>query len=301
MTDIFITGSHSFVGKQLIKKLSNSIYNIICVDINEKNSDNFINADICDPKIDELIPQNSIVVHLAAISKPSICDKNLKLAFDVNVNGTINLYNAAKKKNVKNFIFSSSEWVYDQKNNKSNLFDEHSLIDISNINSVLPYTKIVAEKYLKIHKSTVPVNILRFGIIYGPREEDIQHWSAVDYIFHQIKYKNEIEVGSLNTSRCFIHVEDIVDGIIAVLENNSSNLYNISGSKLISLNEIINLSSLILNKSPNIIEKNSLNSSVRGASNNYAIKNLNWYPKIDLKNGLISLNKFLNSEFYKND
>ena len=73
---------------------------------------------------------------------------------------------------------------------------------------------------------------------------------------------------------------------------------NISGNELISLENIISVASLILNKDPKVIENNALNSSIRGSSNKYALKNLNWFPEIDLKQGLNLLNNYLNENSY---
>ena len=71
-------------------------------------------------------PNKSTIIHLAAISKDKDCNANPNLCIDVNINGTLNLIHAAKKKSIKNFIFASSEWVYGD--SRSNLLNEKSSI-----------------------------------------------------------------------------------------------------------------------------------------------------------------------------
>ena len=67
-----------------------------------KENKNYKNIDIRDSKIEKYINSNTIIIHLAAISTDKLCLNNPELAFDVNVNGTINLINIANKKKQRN-------------------------------------------------------------------------------------------------------------------------------------------------------------------------------------------------------
>ena len=109
---ILVTGINSFVGKYLANELDKRKIKFIGVDINLKENKRFKNIDIRDKKIERYINSNTTIIHLAAISTDKLCSDNPKLAFDVNVNGTINLINIANKKRAKKFIFASTEWVY---------------------------------------------------------------------------------------------------------------------------------------------------------------------------------------------
>ena len=109
---ILVTGANSFVGKYLIKELENNKIKYIGVDLNIKNNRNLKKIDIRDKKLAKYINSNTTIIHLAAISTDKLCENNPSLAFDVNINGTINLINIANAKKVKKFIFASTEWVY---------------------------------------------------------------------------------------------------------------------------------------------------------------------------------------------
>ena len=216
---IVITGSESFVGKELIKQCKENKIPVIGIDsINVKNTDyTYHQIDIRDPKISEIIPENiDAIIHLAALSRDADCKGKAYECFDVNVIGTLNLIKAANKKNVKQFIFASSEWVYNDFTENEEK-DEDEIIDISKHTSEYALSKIVSEINLKqqFMNKFCSVTILRFGIIYGPRKNN---WSAVESIFDQIKNKSEITIGSLKNGRRFIHVSDIVDGIINQLD-----------------------------------------------------------------------------------
>ncbi|MDO8435941.1 MAG: NAD(P)-dependent oxidoreductase, partial [bacterium] len=275
-----ITGAKGFIGKELILQCEKQGIEIIEADLPE--------FDIRKKEIADLIPEGvDAIVHLAALSSDTLCRGRASDCFDVNVMATLNLMDAAEKKKAKQFIFASSEWVYD------NCFDnetktEDSFINIANHTSEYALSKLVSEANLrqKYQHGFCPVTILRFGIIYGPRKEG---GSAVESLFRAVKEKDEIEVGSLKTGRHFIHVSDIASGIIKSIGLQGFNIVNLEGDKLITLGDIIETSKEILNKNPKIIETNPNNSSVRRVSSEKAKKLLNWKPEIDLEIGLETL------------
>ena len=203
---LFITGSESFIGKELIKYCLENSIEFKGIDKSKSDKPHSINIDIRDKSIENYIEKDSIIIHLAAVSRDSDCRDDCINAFDINVNGTINLINAAKKKKVKQFIFASSEWVYGNTINNSEQI-ETDKIDITSMESEYAITKIIGEQLIKINNTQFVSTILRFGIIYGPRTGN---WSAFEAIFNLVRTKNKAEIGSLKTSRRFIHVKDTI-------------------------------------------------------------------------------------------
>ncbi|MBF0570611.1 MAG: NAD(P)-dependent oxidoreductase [Candidatus Omnitrophica bacterium] len=285
---IFITGLYSFVGQELVRQCKAKGIECLGVDLIDVEAKNYFKADIREPKIADLIPEGiDAIVHLAAMSRDGDCKNKGYECFDSNVMGTLNLINAAQRRNVKQFVFASTEWVYDSfKENE--IKDENSVIDISKLTSEYALSKLVSEANFrqKFAHGFCPVTILRFGIIYGPREKN---WSAVESLFNTVKTKDEVAVGSFNSGRCFIHVADIVAGIIASLGLQGLNIINLQGDRLITLGEVIEASKEILKCNPRLIEKDPANVSVRLVSNARAKAVLNWRPMFDLKKGLESL------------
>jgi len=278
---IFITGSKGFIGKELVSQCQNQGIEVVGTDLE---------ADIRSKDIDELIPEGvDAIVHLAALSSDPVCKNKGYQCFDTNVMGTLNLIRAVEEKKAKQFIFASSEWVYD--NCKENeIKNEDSLINIANHTSEYALSKLVSEANLKqkYEHGFCPVTILRFGIIYSSRKEG---GSALESLFNSVKTKDEIEVGSLKTGRCFIHVSDIVSGIIKSIGLNGFNIINLEGDSLITLGDIIKSSKKILNRDPKIIETNPNNPSIRNISNKKAKQLLNWQPEINLETGLWKIEK----------
>ena len=287
---IIITGSESFIGKTLISQLQTMDYDIIGFDSLKPYNPNyeFHQIDIRNPEIHKLIPSDTdVLIHLAALSRDSDCKNKAVECFDVNVIGTLNLIKSANLKNIKQFIFASSEWVYD-KFIDSEEKNEDSEINIANHSSEYALSKLVSESNLRQQYSNgfCDVTILRFGIIYGPRKSN---WSAIESILSQVKNQDKVTIGSLKTGRRFVHVLDIVRGITDSFGLKGFNIINLTGNNIITLKDIIDTSQIVLNKKIEISESNPDQISIRNPSNLKAKKTINWEPKIDLKTGLESL------------
>ena len=290
---IVVTGSESFIGKKLISSLLEKNEKVIGFDLVEKSQNyNFVKIDIRSKNLEDHIPENiDVLIHLASLSSDPLCKGKSYETFDINVMGTLNLIHAAIKKNVKQFIFASTEWVYEGFSENEEK-DENSIIDITQHKSEYALSKLVSEINLKqeFDNGLSNVTILRFGIIYGPREKN---WAAVESIASMVKNNTEVTVGSLKTGRRFVHVFDIVEGIILSIGKSGFNIINLTGNTIITLNDIIKTTEKLFNKSITIVEKNPTNISLRNPSNQKAKKLLNWNPKINLEDGLKSIKSFI--------
>ena len=287
---IVITGSESFIGKTLISQLQSTDCKIIGFDSLKPTNPTyeFHQIDIRNPEIHKLIPcDTDVLIHLAALSRDPDCKNKAIECFDVNVMGTLNLIKAAHLQNTKQFIFASSEWVYD-KFVDSEEKNEDSEINIANHNSEYALSKLVSESNLRqqYNNGFCNVTILRFGIIYGPRKSN---WSAVESILNQVKNQDKVTVGSLKTGRRFVHVSDIVRGIIHSFGLEGFNIINLTGNQINTLKDIIDSSQIVLDKKIEVFQSNPEQISIRNPSNLKAKKIINWEPKIDLKTGLESL------------
>lgn len=286
---VVITGSESFIGKVLRKHCADKGIEVIGFDTVAATEPGMHQVDIRSAEIEKLIPEGAdALIHLAAVSRNKDFEVDPANAFDINVNGTINLMNAAKARNVKQFIFASSEWVYDGCDASVTLTEE-TPIDITKMKSEYAMSKILGERLLsnRYKEDSCAVTILRFGIVFGPRPKPA---SAVEGIFNEVRELDELPMnGSLKSGRCFIHVSDISDGIIAAIGQTGLNIFNLGGSKLVTFEEIIEQASQIHGRKPPVNGSNPDALNVRITDNSKARKALKWEPKLDLKAGLSTL------------
>jgi nucleoside-diphosphate-sugar epimerase len=162
---------------------------------------------------------------------------------------------------------------------------ESDSLKLESLNSLYAMTKLFGESLIRLN-STVNYTILRFGIVYGPR---LSPGSAVESIALKVFLNEEISVGSESTSRRFVYIDDLVNGIICTLKSDSKNIsrkiFNLAGPELVSLGRIVQISNSVLNKNAKIISNNQI-PSIRNPLIDEALLNLGWHPKVDLSSGI---------------
>ncbi len=289
---VFVSGCGSFIGREVLRLCRAKGIEVAGVDLVETGQPGCSVADIRKPAIADKIPEGvDAVIHLAALSRDADCRNKALACFDVNVMGTLNLMEAAQARGAKQFIFASSEWVYD-------FFEEgvpkreDAVINLAKLTSEYALSKLVSESNLrqKFQHGFCPVTILRFGIVYGPRKDN---WSAVESLFNAVATQDEVTVGCLETARRFIHVSDIAAGIIAAIGLTGFEIINLQGEKLVTLGEVVETSKKLLNRNPKVVERSPGQASRRIVSDEKARNLLKWRPEITLAAGLKSVADFL--------
>lgn len=284
---LFITGSESFVGRELLSQCAAAGIECTGVDAAPTSRAGFEQLDVRSPGIEDIVPwEVDAVVHLAAMSRDADCIDHLYDTFDVNVMGTLNLLRASKARRARQFIFASSEWVYDSCS-ADVLKTEDSVINIARHTSEYALSKLVGEATLRQEhlRGSCDTTVLRFGIIYGPRPSN---WSAVEAIFNTVRRGDPVSVGAGDTARRFIHVADIARGIIKAVGVAGFNVVNLEGPRLVSLAEIAETSARVLGTSTELVTRGAP-ANVRDVSGTRALEVLDWSPAIDLEAGLRSL------------
>lgn len=291
---VVVTGSESFIGKEVIAQCRERDIDVIGIDTvaPKESTYTFVQGDIRDPALAGHLPKGTdAVIHLAALSRDPDCKGEMQECFDINVMGTLNMLKVAGLVDAKQFIFASSEWVYDSFLEGEEK-DEEAPIAIANIQSEYSLSKLVSESTLRIEhmRGSIPVTVLRFGIIYGPRKAN---WAAVESLASKVKRGERIEVGSLRTGRRFVHVRDIAEGILLSIGQSGFEIFNLTGDSLVTLGDIISRSEGAFQTKAVVDETSAGSVSVRNPSNAKAKKVLQWRPRVSLAEGLRSIESYL--------
>ena len=225
------------------------------------------------------------MIHLAGLADliPSISNPNKY--FNTNVLGTLNVLNAAKKNNVKKFVYAASASCY-------GIPKKFPISENSKIDTQYPYatTKYLGEKLVLDWAKIYNMNnvSLRFFNIYGPRSRTTGAYGAVFGVFLAQKFNNKplTIVGNGKQTRDFLHVRDLVRAIfLASTRLKSGTIINLGYGKEVSINKIANL---ISNKKVHIPKRPG--EPDRSLANiNLAKRKLNWKPKITIENGVKNL------------
>ncbi|MDH6251504.1 UDP-glucuronate 4-epimerase [Chryseobacterium sp. H1D6B] len=230
-----------------------------------------------------------LVIHLAALAgvRPSI---EKPLAYEeVNIRGTMNLWELCKKFNIKKFVCASSSSVYG--NNEKVPFTETDNVD----NPISPYaaTKKCGEILGHVYHELYSIDMihLRFFTVYGPRQRpDL----AIHKFTKLITENKEIPFyGDGNTARDYTYIDDIIDGItksIHYLEHNTKvyEIINLGESEVINLSEMLSTIEKVLGKTaikkmlpmqPGDVQKTN-------ASIDKARTLIGYHPATDFQNGI---------------
>ena len=185
------------------------------------------------------------VIHLAARAgvRPSI--EQPALYQRVNVEGTVNVLEAARRTGVKKITMASSSSVYGV--NAKVPFAENDPI----FSAISPYaaSKLAGEALGQVyhHLYKMDVAMLRFFTVYGPRQRpDL----AIHKFTRLIDAGKPIPVfGDGSTARDHTHINDILEGVIACTNREFGyEIFNLGESQTVKLSELIALIEAALGK-----------------------------------------------------
>ena len=299
---ILITGAAGFIGSHTAKALlKDKNYDIIGIDsFNDYYSPEFKKNNIKNLKIklyrgdirdiallNKIFSENKIdrIIHLASMVGVRYSIENPDIYQDVNIRGTLNLLEMARKHKCKKFIFGSSSSVYG--NSRKAPFSEEDIVD----SPISPYAATKKSAELLCHAYSylygIPIVCLRFFTVYGPNGRP----DMVPYKFTEAIYSGrEIEVyGDGKTRRDYTYVADIVDGIIKSLDLDAGyEIINLGGSSPVELNKFIGIIEKSLGKKAKINYKPMQPGDVMQtyADISKAKRLLEYSPKVDIEEGM---------------
>ena len=212
MKRILVTGGAGFIGTNLIKELKNQDCDVMSIDNYSTGSEdnhvkgvNYIDLDIED--ISKISESNfDYCFHLAAQSRVQPSFENPQESLRVNASGTMRVLEWIRYNHIKLVYAGSSS-------------KHHNPSD-----SPYATTKYLGEELCKLYKKSynVDVEIARFYNVYGPGENIDEKFGNVIGIWYSKILKGESLpiIGDGSQKRDFIHVIDIVDGLIKIAFSN---------------------------------------------------------------------------------
>src|SRR3990167_7735668 len=302
-----VTGGLGFIGSHLVESLLKDQHEVIVLDdlstgclenlLTVKNNSSLTlqKIDITDPKIhlDNYFKGVDLVFHLAARANvvPSI-EKPFEY-HNVNVNGTVRVLEAARRRGVKKFIYTASSSCY-------GIPESYPTLESAKIDPRYPYalTKYLAEQYVlhwgKIYK--LPVVSLRLFNVFGPRSRTSGTYGAVFGVFlaQKLAGKPFTVVGNGKQSRDFTFVTDIADAYVKAAESNESGeVMNVGTGKPQTINRLVEL----LGGSVTNLPKRPGEPDCTQAETSKIRQKLGWTPKVSFEEGVSIMLK--NIDFWK--
>jgi len=307
-TKVLITGVAGFIGSNLADRLvKENKYKVIGIDnlsygVKEQIPEGvqFHKIDIRDVKIYPFFNNVDYVFHFAAKNCISDCQLDPVETADINVHGTVNVFEAARRANVKKVIYAESSALYE---GSSVLPTPETEVKPQSFYSISKLaTMYFAEAYSRFFN--LNSTALRYFCVYGPRQDYRRTipplFSA--FIIKLLKGEQPVIYGNGEKRRDFIHVDDINEFHIQCMQDGrtTGKVFNLGSGMNYSVNEIYNIIAKLLKSEIKPEYKQDLpGEALANLADITLAKSLGWNPKISLEEGLRSSIEFIKSELGK--
>lgn len=319
---VLITGGAGFIGSQLGLYLDKKKLHVIPMDNlkfgylynfvgNKKLLSNFIQMDIRDSRLESIMENIDVVFHIAAIISLPGCNDDPFEAYSVNVAGTANVLEMARRNGVKRIIFVSTSALYENEiviPFKESVDPKPTLI--------YAQTKKAAEDLCRsfIDMYHMDITILRFFNVYGPHMDYRPPSYLISYIIGSLlKKQRPVLHSDGKQARDFVYVTDAVKLCEIVMTHPAAKneVFNVGSGQTITVQEIFDIIANYLGEkqikpiyrdpkliwekfpqqfkgkyplNPHFLEKEV--NKLTLASTTKSKKILNWETKVSIKKGL---------------
>ena len=311
--NIVLTGGSGFIGSHLSKELLKADNNrLIIVDnlltgnleniqniLDHKNA-TFIQHDVQDHiEIDEKV---DYVFHLASAASPVAYTENPVNTLKAGSLGTINTLGLARKHDAEYFLASTSEvygdplitpqneeyWGNVNPNGERSMYDEAKR-----------FAEAATATYARSYD--IKTKIIRIFNTYGPNMQLNDGRVVTNLIVQALNNKDLTIYGDGSQTRSFSYVSDTVAGIIAMMNSEYYEVFNIGNPYEMTVKELAETILKLTNSSSKIIFKPLPNDDPqqRKPDITKAKEKLNWEPKIDLETGLNTTIEWIKKELSK--
>jgi nucleoside-diphosphate-sugar epimerase len=252
-----VTGGAGFIGSNLTETLLNLGEEVIVLDnlstgklLNikpfiEHERFTFIQGSITDPEICARACEGvDYVLHQAALVSVPGSIKDPDSTYEVNVNGTLTVLNAARNAGVQGIVCASSSAVYGNSEVLPN-------VETMPLSPLSPYadSKVAVEKYIRSFSEDYGISVvgLRYFNVFGKNQDPSSSYAAVIPVFISGFLKGEqITIyGDGEQTRDFVFVDNIVQANIKAAKQLRTDVngrsFNIGSGKGISINELFKI------------------------------------------------------------
>lgn len=293
---VVVTGGAGFIGSHIVDALVERGFDVHVVDNLYGATEEYIHprstfhhVDIRDfDTIAPVINGARYVFHLAALPRVQYSIEHPRETHDTNINGTLNVLEAARAGNVARVIYSASSSAYGNQ-------DKMPLHEDMPANPISPYGlhKYVGELKCRVWSEVygLPTVSLRYFNVYGPRASHEGAYALVIAKFlHQRSEGGPMTItGDGEQTRDYTHVRDVVVANLLAAESDQAGkgeVFNIGAGSGVSVNEIAEIIG-----GPVEYIAPRLEPTHTTADNSRAKKLLGWEPKVVLEEGIAELKK----------
>ncbi len=226
------------------------------------------------------------VIHLAAMADVNDVIAEPARATELNVVGTVNVLEAARRASADRVVLASTIWVYEA--SRGERVDESATFDPDTNRHLYVSTKIAAElacrDFLNLYGRAFTV--LRLGIPYGPR---MRASTVLAAFFRRALAGETLRIdGDGRQVRNFVYVEDLAKGFVLALGSAAENqTINLNGSTPVSIRQLVELTAqLVPGTTSEFGPARPGDLAPRVVVSERAERLLGWRPEVDIVDGV---------------
>jgi len=299
---VLITGGAGFLGSHLCDAYLAKGYEVICVDnlstgskqnihhLIGKPNFTFINADIVQPLPASVTGKKyTQILNMASPASPPHYQRLAIETLMVGATGTQNVLELAKRDNARFFHASTSE-VYGDPEVHPQPESYKGSVNSYGPRSMYDEAKRFSEALIYVYRNKYKVDttIGRFFNTYGPRMDPDDGRVVSNFIVQALKGHPLTVYGEGKQTRSFCYVDDLVDGIIRLVDSREEGPMNLGNPGEFTILELANIVTEMTG-SKSKIEYRELpgdDPTQRKPDITKATTSLGWTPRIDLRTGL---------------
>jgi UDP-glucose 4-epimerase len=286
---LLITGGAGFIGTHTTNLAITKGYQVRILDINQpkvkhKNVEfilgNILSKEACAIALEGV----DKVLHLAAFSRSGPSTEHWSECLNTNIDGTINILEAASNQKVSKFVYAGSSTFYGNNLGTQRVDDKGDFLNFYGL------SKYIGEELTNQFSKNFELNTtnLRYFNVYGNGQPTEGPYGLVMGIFSNAqKNGHDVEIhGSGEQRRDFIHVDDVARANLTALEFNKSGMtYNIGSGTNISIIELAQL----FNLQTKFTQRRAGDAEITLADITATTKDLGWQPTVQIQEGLKTL------------
>ena len=301
--ECLVTGGAGFIGSHLVDRLLELGHNVTVFDDFSTGSENnlqnanmqattgqlqIIRGSILDTRLVlQVVSQKDVIFHHAAQINVRYATENPLFDANVNVKGSLILYEQAARANVSKIIYASSGGaIYGEP-------DRLPAKEDTQMNPLAPYgiSKLAAEYYLLFYGSNSDITTisLRYANVYGPRQDPKGEAGVISIFMDALSQETSLPVfGDGKDTRDYVNVKDAVQANIAALDCDQNGAFNIGSGTETSVLQLIEMMKEITGLVPetDFLPPRSGEVHRIALDSNLARDVLAWWPTVDLQDGL---------------
>ena len=297
MKRILVTGGAGFIGSHLCERLLKDGNKVICLDNFYTGTENnikhlinhpqfeFINHDI----VNEFSADVDQIYNLACPASPPHYQHNPIQTLKTSVIGIINMLELARKCNARILQASTSE-VYGDPKVHPQPENYWGNVNPIGVRSCYDEGKRCAETLMMDYKRQydTDIRIVRIFNTYGPQMTPDDGRVVSNFIIQALKGQDITIYGDGSQTRSFCYIDDLIDGLIKMMNGNITGPINLGNPSERSILDFAKLILELTKSKSNIVFKPlpSDDPAKRQPDISLAVKELNWHPSLDIKEGL---------------